>query len=125
MLQKLDDYSWKNVIFFENIIWGFVALYKIISPSFQHLGTLLIVQQVIGQVREALIPYLMYKNRKRHIKARSDSVNQSDAGIEPLLAEHNAQVAHGVKVSSDSQLQARIESSKDEYDVSNSRFTTF
>ena len=35
----------------------------------QQLATLLITQQLIGQVREALLPYLMYKQRKKQIIA--------------------------------------------------------
>ena len=84
------------------------------SVLLQHLAVLLIVQQAIGQVREALIPYLMYKRRKAQIKSKVQKLLggalQDASGIEPLLPEQ--------KVEQSVLLSAEIESSKDIYDVS-------
>lgn len=85
----------------------------------QHLGTLLIIQQVIGQVQETVLPYLWYRRRKVQIVAQQQKDNgnhwrrNTDVGMEAVRAVTNNDEAipeHYVQ-------QAQIEMSKPEYEV--------
>ena len=76
---------------------------------------MLIVQQAIGQICEALVPYLMYKRSKKQIKKhfchdKSTCDDSEKSGVERVL--NTDEVAEHVL------LQAEIESAKPTYDVS-------
>ncbi len=69
----------------------------------QHLAALLITQQILGQILETVVPYLMYKRRKIEIRKRHKAEDDPDdtSGI-----------------SESERLAAKIDGSKDAYMVS-------
>ncbi|KAI0217279.1 Anoctamin-10 [Lamellibrachia satsuma] len=68
-----------------------------------HLATLLIVQQLVNQVLESAIPYLMYKRRKINIKKQAS------------CRSHESTETLDTAVDNCTRLQAEIESTKDTY----------
>jgi len=103
LIIKLVVFDFSNC--FMSLFW--VAFYlQDMALLRSHLGTLLIVQQVIGQVRESVLPYILQQQRKHKIE-KQDSKDKS--GNEAVSCEKT--------VSTEQQLQARIEGSRDEYDV--------
>ena len=89
---------------------------RLISISFQHLALLLIVQQAIGQIGEALVPYLMYKRNKKHIKDHFCQDHKSSCIPTPTEAGVE-KVVEAEEVDEHVLLQAQIESSKPTYVV--------
>jgi anoctamin-10 len=71
------------------------------------MAALLITQQILGQIIESLIPYLMYKKRKISITKEQKSAEvRSEDGIIDL------------KVNQDIHQQTQIEGSRDPFPVS-------
>ena len=68
------------------------------------------VQQIVGQFTESLLPYLMYKRSKHQIKHKFSSNDLEQAGIVSLNEDFH--------VEEQVLLQARIEASKPTYEVS-------
>ncbi len=77
--------------------------------NFQHLASLLIVTQLLGQMFESVVPYMVYKRRKKEIKEKAKS-KEGEEGIELLTP------ASGI--SPDAKLHAEIEAAKEEFAVS-------
>lgn len=73
---------------------------------FQHLAALLITQQVIGQCREAMVPFFFLRRRKHQL----DTIAKKTETLEKV--EFN-----GGEVESSVQKQANLESSMDIYEV--------
>lgn len=72
----------------------------------QQLVTLLMIQQVVQQVQECIIPYIVYKFKKFGVKRRQNAESP-----------RSSEVTAG-KADDDVRRQAEIESAKDEYPVS-------
>ena len=87
-------------------LWRITIHYSFLS--FQHLASLLIVTQLMGQIFESVVPYLVYKRRKKEIQAKSGS-KQAPEGIEQLTPSDG--------IDEGTRLHAEIEAAKDEFQV--------
>ena len=82
-------------------------MYSQILYFFQHLASLLIVTQLLGQIFESVVPYLVYKRRKKEIQTKAKDVPE---GIEPLTPNEGIDEA--------TRLHAETEAAKEEFTVS-------
>ena len=71
------------------------------------MASLLIVTQLLGQIFESVVPYLVYKRRKKEIQTKAKDVPE---GIEPLTP--------GDGIDEGTRLHAEIEAAKEEFTVS-------
>ena len=71
------------------------------------MASLLIVTQLLGQIFESVVPYLVYKRRKKEIQTKAKNVPE---GIEPLTPSDG--------IDGDMRLHAEIEAAKEEFTVS-------
>lgn len=74
--------------------------------DFQHLAALLITQQLIGQVQEAMVPFLFLTRRKKQV----------DASMKKQDALQKVEYFNG-EVTEEVQKQAGMESEMEEYNV--------
>lgn len=72
----------------------------------QHLAALLITQQLIGQVQEAMVPFLFLKRRKKQV----------DEVLKKQNALQKKEYFNG-EIAEDVQRQAGMESEMEEYNV--------
>lgn len=78
-----------------------------------HLGTLLIIQQVIGQIQETILPYLMYRRWKLDLlKQYKQNGKAKDIGIGPLRQTTN----YDNEIPEDQVKQAQLEISRPVYE---------
>lgn len=75
----------------------------------QHLAALLITQQIIGQIREAVIPFIFFRRRAQKMKELMDAVNGK------VKDEDKKSGKEAVDVTI--QEQANLESTMDVYEV--------
>lgn len=72
----------------------------------QHLAALLITQQVIGQIKEAMVPFIFMRRRKRQV----DELLKKTSTVEKVEY-YNNEVDDGL------QKQVNLETTMDEYEV--------
>ena len=74
----------------------------------QHLATLLITQQLVQQIQESIIPYVLYKRRKVNVEKH----HQVDRVDETRKDQPKCNIGEDIR------LQAEIERTKEAYLVS-------
>lgn len=72
----------------------------------QHLAALLITQQVIGQIKEAMVPFIFMRRRKRQV----DELLKKTSTVEKVEY-YNNEVDDGL------QKQVNLETTMDDYEV--------
>lgn len=74
--------------------------------SLQHLAALLITQQVIGQIKEAMVPFIFMRRRKKQV----DETLKKTSTVEKVEYFNK-------EVDSELQKQVNLEITMDEYEV--------
>jgi hypothetical protein len=74
--------------------------------SLQHLAALLITQQVIGQIKEAMVPFIFMRRRKKQV----DEMLKKTSTVEKVEYFNK-------EVDSELQKQVNLETTMDEYEV--------
>ena len=74
--------------------------------SLQHLAALLITQQVIGQIKEAMVPFIFMRRRKKQV----DETLKKTSTVEKVEYFNK-------EVDSELQKQVNLETTMDEYEV--------
>ena len=68
------------------------------SFAFQHLGALMITSQLIGQVTESLIPFIMYKSRVTKVSKKGKKIVMKTADLSNEIERQATQEQYLVRI---------------------------
>lgn len=103
-----DNVLFKHMV--DSVAFSCELLLCFVTVMLQNLATLLITQQLVQQILESIIPYILYKRRRVNVE-RQHQVDR---------VEETRKDQKHCHISKDIRLQAEIERTKEEYVVSTS-----